>query len=535
MMRTAMTSPVVCTIVSNNYLAFARVWANSLLDRHPDVEVYVLIVDDPAAAVDYAAEAFEVVFARDLGIPAFPHFAFKYSLLELNTAVKPYFLEYLHRERGATSVLYFDPDIQILGSLQPLFEALTAKNLLLTPHLLAPLEDDKRPTERNILMSGVYNLGFLGLSCNDQTLDFLDWWQRRLYTFCLHRIEDGLFVDQRWMDLAPCLVDDVEIVRDPGYNVAYWNLSHRRLEHTDSGWKVNGVPLRFFHFSGLVVDDLNLVSKYQDRIRLRERPDLGPLFTAYQREILAAGWEQTRTIPYAYGHFEDGPGVPDLARIELQRLDPVGDRWPNPFAAGETDSFHSWLVTPVNADEGPARLPRMALILWQHRSDLQGAFPAPLGADHPHFVRWLLSGEPRAAGVDDSFFLELEPLDTAVEPPAATEPPAADDLDLLACDPQFDDEARPKLPRISLLIWEKRPDLQEAFPAPMGPDRAAFARWLVTFARVEYGLPTALWEPTFASLPIPERVRARSWWWLHRLSGQSIDNRGSWRDFGPPA
>ncbi len=39
----------------------------------------------------------------------------------------------------------------------------------------------------------------------------------------------GLFVDQRWVDFVPGLVADLKILRDPGYNIAYWNLPDRDL------------------------------------------------------------------------------------------------------------------------------------------------------------------------------------------------------------------------------------------------------------------------------------------------------------------
>lgn len=532
-----MTEPCACTIVSNNYLAFARVLADSLLDRHPEMEIFVLVVDTPAASIDYSTERFQVVFADQLEIPQFRHFAFKYSLLELNTAVKPYFLEYLHKARDVGTVLYFDPDIEVLGDLTPLFDALERSNLLLTPHLLEPLEDEFRPSERNILMSGVYNLGFLGLKFNERTLDFLRWWQRRLYFYCLHRIADGLFVDQRWMDLAPCFLPNVEVLRDPGYNVAYWNLANRRLERSESGWQVNGTPLRFFHFSGVAIDDLEQISKYQDRYELKDRPDLRPLFAEYRKSLLRAGMEQTKDIPYAYGRFRSGPGVPDLARTELWRVDSSGDRWPDPFATDASDSYHSWLSAKVKGETGPAWLPRMALILWEHRPDHQVAFPAPLASDHQNYVRWLLSDEPRAAGIDAEFFQELESIDLS-RIDSAEETSTADQnlgLDLLSVDTQFDNDAIPRLPRIAMLIWERRPDLQEAFQAPLGQSRAAFARWLVTFARVEYQLPRALWYPTLQSLPWMERARAHVWWRLRRRRAKSIDSRGSWRDFLPQA
>ncbi len=524
-----------CTIVSNNYLPFARVLAQSLRAIHPQAEFFVLIVDRPDPGIDYSAEDFRVVFADELTIPAFEHFAFKYSLLELNTAVKPFFLEHLRIEHDLEAVLYFDPDIKIYGDLTPLAEALDSKNLLLTPHLLAPLDDDFRPSERSILLSGVYNLGFLGLRFNQATLDFLRWWQRRLYSYCLHRIADGLFVDQRWMDLAPSLLADVRILRDPGYNVAYWNLANRTLALLDDAWRVNDVPLRFFHFSGVRIDDLERISKYQDRFRLRDRPDLAPLFENYRRDLQDAGWDELKDTPYAYGRFDNGIDIPDLGRSEIWRIDTDGERWSNPFGTQSGDSYFAWLQSPVTAEEEDAWLPRMALILWENRPDLQSAFPAPLEADHANYVRWLLSGEPEKAGIDARFWQDLASTEaSAIETDPAVDPPAAELLSQLSQDAQFDASVRPRLPRIALLIREKRPDLQEAFPAPLGDSRTAFARWFVTFGRLEYQLPAPLWRPTVASLSLDERLRTWVWRLWRQAAGRPVDSRGSWRDFGHP-
>ena len=104
-----MKSPVACTIVANNYLAYARVFSRSFLEQHPDGRVYVLIVDRPHPGLRYEEEPFETVFAEDLGIPAFPQYAFRYSILELNTAVKPWFLLHLHHKLGCDRLCYFDP------------------------------------------------------------------------------------------------------------------------------------------------------------------------------------------------------------------------------------------------------------------------------------------------------------------------------------------------------------------------------------------------------------------------------------------
>ena len=100
--------------------------------------------------------------------------------------------------------------------------------MVLTPHLTAPIDDRAAPNEREILLSGIYNLGFLGLAFNERTLPFLDWWPRRLYRECLHEVERGLFVDQRWMDFAPAFLPSA---RDPARS----RLQRRLLEPAPTG------------------------------------------------------------------------------------------------------------------------------------------------------------------------------------------------------------------------------------------------------------------------------------------------------------
>ena len=74
-----------------------------------------------------------------------------------------------------------------------------------------------------------------------------------------------MFVDQRWMDLAPGLVDSVRIVRDPGYDVAYWNLKHRALSGPPEAPLANGSPVRFYHWSGFDPTKPTALSKHQNR------------------------------------------------------------------------------------------------------------------------------------------------------------------------------------------------------------------------------------------------------------------------------
>ena len=303
-----------CTIIAKNYLPMARVLYESWNAFHPDCPLYVLLLDSPWGFFDPDAEPFQSVLVPELDIPNLNSFLFKYALLEASTAVKPYFLNYLFRRYSMDKLLYLDPDILILHSLDELKHSLDDASVLLTPHLLSPLPTDgHRQTEQDILKSGTYNLGFLGLRNIPASQQFLRWWCDKLYHYCIVAIEDGLFVDQKWMDLVPGMFDGVRILRDPGYNVAYWNLHERSVSVADS-ISVNGKPLYFFHFSGFDPDKPEIVSKYQDRFQMTNIGDTRKIYDKYRLLLTEKGWNQTSGWKYEHDFFRDGAEIPQWAR-----------------------------------------------------------------------------------------------------------------------------------------------------------------------------------------------------------------------------
>jgi hypothetical protein len=158
------TPLAACTIVSKNYIAFARVLAHSFLELHPEGRFFVLIVDRCEDRIDAAKEPFTLIEVEELeNIEELRGFLFKYTLLEANTAVKPFFMEHLFERFDLPSLIYFDPDILITHQLEEMAGLLLQSDIVLTPHLTAPIDDDASPGELQILQSGAYNLGFIAL------------------------------------------------------------------------------------------------------------------------------------------------------------------------------------------------------------------------------------------------------------------------------------------------------------------------------------------------------------------------------------
>ena len=73
-------------------------------------------------------------------------------------------------------------------------------------------------------------------------------------------------------------------------------------------------PLYFFHFSGLLLNDENDISKYQNRFNLTQRADLKPLFSAYRQELRDKGHLDFQNLQYGFSTFSDGKLISSVAR-----------------------------------------------------------------------------------------------------------------------------------------------------------------------------------------------------------------------------
>jgi len=330
-MTSSRTEFAACTIIAKNYLPMARVLADSWHTFHPDCPLFVLLLDSPQGFFNPEAEPFETIAVSELPIRNLRGFLFKYTVLEASTAVKPYLLDYLFRRYSIDKLLYLDPDILILNSLDGLKTSLETADILLTPHLLSPLPaDGRKQDDHDILQAGTYNLGFLGLRNSLESMRLLRWWSDKLYHHCLVSIENNLFVDQRWMDLVPALFEGVRILRDPGYNAAYWNLHERAVAWTDP-LTVNGDLLHFFHFSGFDPHKLWVVSKYQDRYTQDDTGDARKLYSRYRDLLLEKGWAEMQRWKYGNDFFQNGVKIPPSARRYYWSLGEDVGHLGNPF------------------------------------------------------------------------------------------------------------------------------------------------------------------------------------------------------------
>lgn len=408
--QAARTTLHACTIVSKNYIPYARVLARSFLEAQPGGRFFVLLVDRNDGHIEPEEECFTLLEAEDLdNVPHLSAFLFKYTLLEANTAIKPFFLEYLLRRFELPNLVYFDPDILIVGDLDTLAALVAQYSVVLTPHLTSPIEDDAHPDELAILQAGSYNLGFIALRWTEVSERLLTWWQQRLYDQCVVRIDRGLFVDQKWMDLVPGIFGDVKVLIDPGYNVAYWNLHGRRVTCDDGTYHSNGEPLVFFHFSGIQPESLEHVSKHQDRFVLSELGAAADLYRHYSRGVIDAGYFQCKPWPYAFARFDNGVAIPAAARALFLDLGEEGRRrFGDPFATAGPGSFFAWLNQPADgAPRRPPHLNRLLAHIHAGRPDLMATYPRPQSKDFAAFCTWVSDYGRHELKLDGAFLTTL--------------------------------------------------------------------------------------------------------------------------------
>jgi glycosyltransferase involved in cell wall biosynthesis len=377
----------IFTICSNSYVSMAGVLLESAKRFHPEATIYLCLADGLLPDEGLYPSGSAVVPIEDLDIPDLRSFVFRYDIMELNTAVKPFMFQHLLR-MGHQTVLYFDPDIQIFSRLDQILGPLhDGASFVLTPHLCAPAEGDTYPDDIGILRAGIYNLGFLGVRACPEAESILAWWARRLQYQCVNAQDAGIFVDQKFMDLVPGFADRARILRDPTVNVAYWNLEQRTLSFENDTWCVDGRPLGFYHFSGFDPGKMDRLSKHTEAFRDKAiSPTLSRLLEQYAAELRA---RDHGTIPrglYAFGRFSSGTPIPPIVRKMFRERHIL-------WAADPFETYESYLHAPMPGHwAGSTSLIVTNLMGYLHEQEpyLRHTFDLSQPAGVRGYVEWFL-------------------------------------------------------------------------------------------------------------------------------------------------
>lgn len=325
-----------------NYVPKARLLFRSVKKHFPGAELYLALADDPRDLLNLNSEPFDALLTiPELEIPNWRGWAFGHTIVELCTAIKPFALKKLLERQDCSAVIYFDPDIVVFSGLGDITGALHEGNIVLTPHQTKPDSSIAGIMDNEIcsLKHGIYNLGFVGVRASNEGRRFAEWWSQRTYFFCRDDIPNGLFTDQRWVDLAPAFFEGVKIMKSPRLNVAPWNLTTRSLTgSTQDGFQVDGDPLGFFHFTGFDSGDHEIMAA-------KNAPGnraLQELIVWYKQNIRLPSQDPLAGQPWAFSTFSTGEPITSAQRTVYRDRPDLQVAFKDPFDSSSTTSYLNW-------------------------------------------------------------------------------------------------------------------------------------------------------------------------------------------------
>lgn len=332
----------VFTSAAFNYIPKVRMLFQSIRKYHPEWKIHLVLADEKRPEIDLSNEPFdEIVSISELDIPDWKGWAYCHTIVELATAIKPFMLSRLLQLPGCKKVVYLDPDTVIFSRLDDILEALDSSNVVLTPHQTKPETSLSAVMDNEIcsLKHGVYNLGFCAVAATEVGLAFANWWAERIYHFCRADIPNGLFTDQRWIDLVPAFFTDVAIMRSSRHNVATWNLTTREFKvDNDGNYLVDNEPLGFYHFTGFDSGAHRIMATKN----AGENSDVHQLIDWYEDQTKNLAQDPLAKVSWAFGKHSDGSVISKEQRLVYrERLD-LQKAFPQPFDAS---TYNQWWLS----------------------------------------------------------------------------------------------------------------------------------------------------------------------------------------------
>lgn len=237
------------TIASENYTQYVKTLAYSLS----------LLGRQEILWVKLGNKIHQILLVRGDDITHVGYFDFSIneldSFLELATRIRATAIKKVIELFSPELVIYVDPDIYVYKLFEDVF---TNSNMYITPHLieddyeLSNKKSDLLKFSKNLLRYGSYNMGIYGVKNSSLGLKILDLYESLLIHHCSSSSLYG-FVDQKWTDLLVSIFqENIKIVKNPGLNLAYWNIKYRTINIVNGSYCINGdAPLYAIHFSGV--------------------------------------------------------------------------------------------------------------------------------------------------------------------------------------------------------------------------------------------------------------------------------------------
>lgn len=445
--------------------AKTRLLIAALSEHHPEIDIFVLLLDEPSAELSAFFQrhvAVRPVPIVSLGLFRLDFLRFKLGPAELAEFVKPA-MGLKTGALGYEKILSIDPDYGIFAPLTSLLAALDQEPFVMVPRRLEP----PRQGWGEAREVGALSSALFAFVPGEPSRGWLELWQEALESPGAFLPSPGGNVFEWWNRFPAAIA----VLRDPAYGVSRTNLDERALRWlfldgaAEPGtFSVNGRPLVAFHFAALEKEDPWRAQFGGSQPTLYLLPSLSALFDLRLRQWEEEGGPLDLVRAEENQCLRGGIRLDARLRRLVQRHEAVFLRELDPFSAEGVDSFGRLLFWPA---PGTFFVPALLWEIYLERTDLQVAFPeARITPDR--LIAWFCAH-------------------------GATE---LDYLPLL-------DRFRPTLPRREGLlhlyqIVKAAPAIFRDLAAPLGRDRQAFIDRLmlsgyVSEARGVEGLDAEMW------------------------------------------
>jgi hypothetical protein len=289
-----------CTYFDSGYLSRGLTLIESLRQHGDHGDVWVLALDDQTKRyLDEAAlPGVTAITIGDIEAaePELAPLKSQRSRMEYYFTATPLLMRWvMNRQADDTVVVYLDADLFFFDDPERVLDALGDGAVGIIEH--------RYPASRAKALAkyGRFNVGWVGIRCDDRGRACVDWWSSRTLEWCSDKPEDGKYADQGYLDSFPALFDGVVVLEPLGMNLAPWNTAGVTIARTGELVLVGERRDRlvFFHFHGLRrVRDWYVSSQLIYRAPM-SRVLRDWVYTPYVRALSAADARVKTTLPVA--------------------------------------------------------------------------------------------------------------------------------------------------------------------------------------------------------------------------------------------
>jgi glycosyltransferase involved in cell wall biosynthesis len=515
----------VVSVCTRNYLYLARTAIAAFRRHHPGTPAFLGIVDwDGEEPLAVEGTTLLACCLPEIGGDGFDYLALKYTAFELCAAMKPYVLDHVLRRTRCEKVVFIDSDVLTCAPYERLLAELDDHDFVVTPHTLAPLPHPdrfwERPTMGDIAFAGHLNSGLFGLRATAPAQAFLHAWRDLVTRPGAFMLELGGQSEQNAFNWVTSFVDEVRVLRDAAYNVAYWNLHDRSLRCSglddpagEDAWTVDGKPLVAFHFSGYSLSDPYTLSRHDRRHSLYVLPSVARLTELYAERLRENGAAEDLRRRYRFDALPSGIAVDERMRRLWKQHETLLAAARSPWTAAGEAHYCQALLSPIPYTG--SLLPALFDAIYGERPDVRRRYPGAR-LQPERLMPWIASHGIYEHGYQDLYDRHRPVLPSRHGVVALAKacrehprlfaglprPLGADRHRLLARLDEAGLSALAASVRAGNLehydvspiahvrrLVEERPDVRRAFPDLLFDDAPAFVRWLANVAPRDHCLP----------------------------------------------